>query len=50
MQDQTITFTSKIEDIRASHERGQLASHEIAKALDASDSKVASSWGPAMRR
>lgn len=50
MKNYTVSITSKIEDIRTLHERGQLASHEIAKALDASDHTVASSWGPAMRR
>lgn len=48
MQNQSIA--AKIEVLRAAHRKGELASHEVVKAMGSAKREVASSWGPAMRR
>lgn len=50
MTEHSVTLAAKVADVRAAHEDGRLAAHEVAKAMDAADASVASSWGPAMRR
>lgn len=50
MKKQSEFLTSKIDNIRAAHSRGDLDMHEVAVAIEAADTDVASSWGPAMRR
>lgn len=50
MKEETTNVALKVKEAQDAFKRGELAAYAVGKTVEHSNGKVASSWGPAMRR